>query len=318
MSFKQVVGQEEAIRILAGSIKSSRLPHALLFTGPDGVGKGLVAKELAKLLNCQKGASDPCDRCQPCKKIEGFNHPDVGLIEPTGSSIGIGQIRWLRSQINLMPYEGRYKVYIIKHADLMTEEAQNALLKTLEEPPGRSLLILVSSNPTSLLPTIRSRCQVLKFRSLDSERIKEVLTSRYDIKPDKAHFLAHLADGGLGKVISLQDEDVLARKNEVIDHVDYVIRTKGSIDWTGESKEEIAHRLEILIDWFRDLLASKEGSNETLINIDRKEELSRAKDRYSAQRLIDIIEQLNQTRDFIMQNVNPKIALDVMVRKLGE
>lgn len=316
MSFKQVVGQEDVIRILTSSIESSRLPHALLFAGPDGVGKGLVARELAKALNCERGGPDPCDGCQPCRKIEGFNHPDVWLVEPTGSSIGIDQIRRLRSQINLMPYEARCKVYIIKRADMMTEEAQNALLKTLEEPPRRSLLILTSSNPRSLLSTITSRCQVLKFRTLSLERMKKILTSRYGIKPDKAQYLSHLSDGRLGKALSLQDSDVLAKKNEVIDHVDQALSTKGSIDWMGEPKAEIAHRLEISIDWYRDLLVLREGMGESLINIDRSQKLLQLKDDYSAETLTNIIEELNHTRELILQNVNPKIALEVMMQKL--
>lgn len=316
MSFKNVIGQEEAIRILTSYIKGSRLPHALIFSGPEGVGKGLVARELAKALNCEKDAIDPCDECSTCRRIDRLNHPDVSWVEPVGSSIKIEQIRLLRSQISLMPYEARYKVYIINKAEAMTEEAQNAFLKTLEEPPPRSYLILISSKPQSLLPTISSRCQLLRFRGLDSERIKDALISRYDLDSARAHFLAYLSGGRLGEAIGRIRDDCLAKKNRVIDEALSNLSKAESIGWQNEPKEEIVNRLEILIDWYRDLLLLGEGAHDPLINVDRREDLIGLKDRYLAEALITNIYELNRAKELILANVNPKIALDVMVHKI--
>lgn len=316
MSFKNVIGQEEAIGILTSYISGSRLPHALIFSGPEGVGKSLVAKELAKALNCEKDGIDPCDECSTCRRIDSLNHPDVSWVKPVGGSIKIEQIRSLRSQISLRPYEARYKVYIIDNAEAMTEEAQNAFLKTLEEPPPRSYLILISSKPQSLLPTISSRCQVLRFRTLNFERIKDALISRYSLDSAKAHFLAYLSGGRLGEAIGRMHDDILVKKNRVVDEAHSILSKGESIGWQNEPKEEIVGRLEILIDWYRDLLLLGEGESVPLINVDRREDLIGLKDGYLAEVLITNIYELNRAKELILANVNPKIALELMTQKM--
>ena len=188
MSFSGIVSQERPIKILQQQIKSDRLSHAYLFTGPDAIGKRLFAKNFAKVLNCQDVKEntefiDCCDKCPSCKKIENFNHPDIGWLKPEGArgSIKIEDIRQLQDALFFKPYEAKWKFYIVLDADFMTEQASNALLKTLEEPPKGSILILTTNNIHRLLDTIVSRCQIVKFSPLKLKDRQEILIRSFDL-----------------------------------------------------------------------------------------------------------------------------------------
>ncbi len=218
MPFSDVIGQEQIIRLLRNSLKCGRIAHAYLFAGPDGIGKTMVAKTLSQTLNCETGGWDACGRCPACRRIENFSHPDVTWVRPAGLSrqIGIDDIRRLRQQISLKPYQGRKKVYLITEADRMTAQASNALLKTLEEPPANSMLILITSHPASLFPTIISRCQMMRFSPLNPGRIEDYLVKKLNLSPNKARLLSRLSEGRLGKALSLQEEAVWEEREKIL------------------------------------------------------------------------------------------------------
>ncbi|MFH1198999.1 MAG: AAA family ATPase [Candidatus Omnitrophota bacterium] len=163
MSFSDIKGQDSSLEILQGHMKNARLARGYLFLGPEGVGKVLTAKTLAKALNCKENNLDSCDKCPSCLKIESNQHPDVHIVDSEDAEIKIEDIRNLQSQISLRPYEGRFKVFIIKNAHSLNQASGNAFLKTLEESPGESVIILLSDKPNLLLKTIISRCQAIKF-----------------------------------------------------------------------------------------------------------------------------------------------------------
>lgn len=319
MSFNKIIGQDRVIAYLKDALKTDRLSGAYLFVGPDGVGKSLTAKELAKALNCQEVKLDSCDRCLACHKINNFNHPDVKWIKPDTSfgSIKIEQVRQMRSDINLTAYESQKKIYIIPEAETMTEEASNALLKTLEEPSLNSLLILTTQASERLLPTIVSRCQKIFFSSLKAESVKEILLEDYGLEENKANFLAKLSDGKLGRAIRLKSRDILQEKNRIIDEIPSLNLLTSGI-FNIEDQEYVEVSLEILVAWFRDILVLKSGLETSgLINTDRESELKSLANLYSFEELEGKIEAIIRTRNLIRQNINPKLAFDCLGMELA-
>lgn len=315
MSFKDIKGQDIPISFLKKAIENNSVAHAYLFVGIDGIGKSLAANTFAKTLNCEKEAQDSCDKCASCRKIDGKNHPDILRITPdeTQRSIKINSIRTLGERISLRPYEARRKVYTIEDAHLMTEEAANALLKTLEEPPVNSIFILTTSNISRLFRTIVSRCQVVKFSPLSPEIIENILVKKFGFRQENARFVSRLADGGINKNTVLQGEDFIIWKNRVIDEfMDGSFFEEKSLMFSG-SKKELQDAISVLVNWYRDILVYKNGIAEnSIINFDKMEEISNLSRNLSCG---DIDRRLNILIDSHMavgQNVNPKLVIGAL------
>jgi DNA polymerase III subunit delta' len=199
MGYNRIIGHHKQIEMLKRAISGGKIAHAYLFAGPEGIGKQLVALNFAKTLNCEKDGIEPCDLCPPCKRIESGNFMDVQIFAPKGLTrqLKVEQIEQFISQVNLKPYEGRKKVFILVDADRANISFQNKILKILEEPPQDTVIILVSSSIDSLLPTIRSRCQILNFSALPVEEVEKQLLAT-GIGSDDARIAAHLSQGQLG------------------------------------------------------------------------------------------------------------------------
>ena len=199
-----VIGHQHIIEQLQRTVASDRIAGAYLFVGPTGVGKEMVARYFAQLIFCQQEAQPPtvCGTCLACRKVDSGNHPDLQFIRPEGSLLRIGQIRELQKQIIYEPLEASRKVYILTDVERMNAEAENCLLKTLEEPPASSVLILLTSNIQVLLPTTRSRCQILQFHPMPTQELTAVLTDRFSVAPEQATALAIAAGGAIGKAIT--------------------------------------------------------------------------------------------------------------------
>lgn len=214
MPFDTFTGNPRCVKLLRTAMRRGRLPHALLFAGPDAVGKRFLALQLAKALNCEGSiAEDWCGTCRSCRLIDLGNHPDVSVLEPEGNAqvIKIGQsgdspnesVRGLISDAVRNPFLGRNKVFILDEAHRLHPAAANALLKILEEPPLSSKLVLVTCQPHALLSTIRSRCQLVRFAALAESEIAAILEASFDMKQDEAIERARLADGSIGRALSL-------------------------------------------------------------------------------------------------------------------
>jgi len=327
MAFKDIKGQDRAVEFFRNSVNRERLAHAYLFLGPEGVGKTLLAKNLAKFLNCESPVKDGallidcCDSCISCRKTDGFNHPDVRWIEREGEArrISIDEIRLMQREMSMKAYEGKSKVFIILDAHNMSEEAANSLLKALEEPPPHCLIILTSADISGLLPTIISRCQIIKFYPLERERLKEILAHRYRISSDEVHFLSAQAEGRIGRALSLKDGDALSKKNRLIEQVCQSGRGLASINvFNIKDKKELAEQLGYLLNWFRDILIFKTGlPASNIINADRIEGIKSQAGLFSLEELEQIIDKIDQAHRLIEQSVNRKLALEVMLRGIA-
>jgi DNA polymerase-3 subunit delta' len=198
MSFENVLDQSTAVRTLRAAIDKGRVAHAYLFVGPSGVGRKLTASILARSLNCEKpNGAEPCEECATCRLISQDKHPDIRTIEPTkrSSTIGVEQVEELLPFAYMKPVKGKIKVFILSEADRLGVQAANKLLKTLEEPPPATVFVLVTERPESVLPTVTSRCQPVKFGKLRTESVARILETRFGVDRTRAAFAAELADG---------------------------------------------------------------------------------------------------------------------------
>lgn len=273
MKFTDLLGQEHVIKLLKQSITKDRLAHAYLFAGPDGVGKKTCAQIFARTLNCLEGGEEPCSSCRACTKEF---HPDLHLIQPKGSSLRIEQIRDLQSTVIYKPYEGKWKIYIVEDADKLTEAAANSLLKTLEEPPPATVFILITSRVEKILPTIRSRCQQINFRTIGQGKILSFLEEHYpEVEKEKRELAVSLAEGSLGRAcLLLEDEDAFSRVEEIRE----IYRIIGEDDlapftiaekWK-ERKDELGDFFQILTLLYRQSMWQNiEGSDRKLASINR-------------------------------------------------
>ncbi|MCX5770220.1 MAG: DNA polymerase III subunit delta' [Candidatus Hydrogenedentes bacterium] len=209
MSLSSVRDQDVAVRLLRKMLERGRVPNGLLFWGPGGVGKRLCAVEFAKAINCVAAVGDACDQCLSCRKIQNANHPDVAFVAPLKKAriIDKDTIEGMNEMASLRPFESKWRVFIIQEAERMGIPAQNKFLKTLEEPAGNSVFILISEKPDQLLPTIRSRCQRVRFGSLRPETVKQLLLQVRDLPDDVAESIAAVSQGQMSRALDLVDSD---------------------------------------------------------------------------------------------------------------
>lgn len=319
MSFAKIKGQDSAISFLKAAFKNNRLSHAYIFSGPGGVGKMFTALSFAKAILCENATlQESCDRCPVCRKIDNLSHPDLFILRPDkkSASIKIDDVRQLIKDIYLKPFEAKKKVYIIDGAETMKHEAANALLKTLEEPPTDSVLILITNNLKALFHTIVSRSQVVRFFTLKAADVKDILIKEYSLDEPRAHVLSCLSGGRLGEALRHRDEDVFQLRDSLINGA-----SKGSLlgfSFDDMPKEKNRACLDILLSWFRDILTVKAGAPFSMVvNIDKIDLVSGEAKRLSFEYLQDVIANIVSTSAYLDQNVNQKLAMSVLGLKLA-
>jgi DNA polymerase III subunit delta' len=321
MTFDQILGHARQKEILRRAIRSQRLAHAYLFEGPEGIGKQLVALALTRAVVCSEGTG--CGSCVACRKVDHHNHPDLHLLEPDGASIKIEQIRALQKELSYRPLEAAKKICIIDAAERMNPAAGNALLKTLEEPSGEALIILLSSHPERVLPTIRSRSQRLPFQRLAQDLIKTVLVRQPGLDEIHAHILASLSEGSF-KIALGKDHDLyLKQRKEIIRGIsllslDNIVPIFELAQKLSDNKEQLQDILEILQIFYRDLLTYKHyAGEEQLVNIDLIEEIRRAAQCHDQRTLLNKLEALAQTRRLLERNINRQLAVENLLLDLA-
>lgn len=322
MSFKEIIGHRRPVRLLQKAILNDHLPQAYLFLGPEGVGKRLTALTLAKTLNCEEEREDCCERCLSCRKIEDSNHPDVSLIRPDGQFIRIEAIRQLQRSLSYRPYEGKQRVCVLDGADRIKAEGANALLKTLEEPPPDTLLILLATERDLLLPTVVSRCQEVRFTSLPINQMIEEVSRRLSLEKREAKTVAELSQGSLGKALEMFDHEVWEKRPEIIGElIDLPSQDVGQAFAMAESLADFGESLPlvfpIMISWYRDLIIWNEQKDvDRLINQDFHEAVREKAILMSRRSLVRRIEAINQTSKALNRNVNRLLAMESLMLQL--
>ena len=337
----QVIGHDGAVRALARSICADRVAHAYLFTGPHAIGKTTLARALAQALECTS-ANRPCGECAACQKIARHRHPDVQLIEgvpprfdfdkdtappPRANdwehrTLRIKQIREIEHFVSRSPFEGRWKIVILRRFEEAEDPAANAFLKTLEEPPSHTRLILTARDASLLLPTIASRCQVFALRPLALADVESALVERSHAEPEQARLLAHLSGGRLGWAVRANaDHALLNARREHLDSLNIVLdegraeRLARAGDLAKET-DTLPELLEQWMGWWRDVLLVQNGEQARVTNVDREENLRDHAARFGSEDVQGALKSLRATTRYLTQNVNARLAMEVLLLNL--
>lgn len=327
--FKDVVGHQNIIQYIGNAVTSDTVSHAYIFNGERGSGKKLLAKLFAMSLQCQNRDEDgdACGKCQSCKQAISGNQPDIIRVtheKPT--TISVDDIReQVNNDIVIKPYSSRYKIYIIPEADMMSVQAQNALLKTIEEPPEYAVLILLTENAETLLPTIRSRCVMLKLRNIKDQLVKKYLMEQMEIPDYKADVCVAFAQGNMGKAIALATSEHF---NEIKEEAVHLLRNiddmqveelMAAVKKCAAYKLEINDYLDVIAIWYRDVLIYKATRN-----VDRvvfSDQLRYIKDRAkksSYEGIENILEGLEKAKARLKANVNFELTMELLLLTIKE
>ena len=308
MYFENIKGQQFAKKYLSNSLKSNMISHAYMFEGPSGVGKNTLARELSRILLEMENL---------------FNSPDYIEIKPDGNSIKIAQIRKMQTDILVKPYKS-YKIYVFDEAQKMTVEAQNALLKTLEEPPKYAIIILVTNNKESLLDTIKSRCEIIKFTPIPIKEIADYLV-KTGVDEKRASLLANFSRGRMQKAIELSEsEDFYIMREEIQKYIETflngnlidIMEVQNGIE---KYKDQIINVLDLMINYFRDIIMVKENiDNSMIINLDKLVFIKNMSKKITYSQLSKIIDIIEETKNKLRSNCNFNISIQVMTLNIYE
>ena len=318
MAFDSVVGHEVVRDLLARSIRGGRLPPALLLTGCDGVGKRTLALAAARALVCLTGRGEPCDACPACSRAMRGIHPDVVVIEPETATIKIEQVREMAREVLALPFEGRARGFVVDDAHALTEQASNALLKSLEEPPATSHVFLVTASPQALLPTIRSRCQTLRFGLLPKALLESYLREAGGLAPDEARLRAALAGGSIGAALAFDSEAYRSSRNEILLLLERVGKV-GTLERLEAAQrladlEDPALALTTLRALLRDALLLRHGAAPgSLLNADVEPRLAAMARGALGDRAAALAEAAGETREALRLNANKLLSMDVLM-----
>ncbi len=325
--YSDIVGHERIIKHLRSAVRTGNVSHAYIFDGPDHSGKRLLADAFSMALQCERQDGDPCMECRSCRQALGLNQPDI--IRVTHEKPKTVSVRDIREQLNddivIRPYSSKRKVYIVDDAEMMNQQAQNALLKTIEEPPSYAVILLLTNNAEGFLPTIRSRCVMLGLRAVPREQIRDFLMRTKQMPDYRADLCAAFSQGNVGKAVMLagsQDfidlRDLTVRQlKEIQNAKDYTFA--GEIKKLNELKMPVSDYLDLVRMWFRDVLVCKTTDRtEGLINSDYEREISRQADRCSYSGLQKILEEIGRADRRIKANVSQDLTLELMLMRIRE
>jgi DNA polymerase-3 subunit delta' len=336
MPFRDIVGHRHLLDLVAAAVARSSLPPSLIFAGPDGVGKRAAAVALAQLMNCPtpvraeshavSSGHDACGTCTSCTRIARLVHADVFMVEPGDTGvIKVDQVREVVERTAYRPFEGRRRVVIIDEADAMLTEAQNALLKTLEEPPSASMFVLVTARPDELLPTVRSRCQRLRFGRLAAGDIASMLITSHGYVAADAHAAASAADGSLGLALDGGSAALVEAREAASDVLRQVANThdprrrleSAKVLAGGGDRDDLRRRLRALASMVRDLGAIGARADERcLANADLGDSLKRLAGSFDHDRISRAFAAIDRALEAIDRNASPKIVADWLAFQL--
>jgi len=324
MKFTTIAGHDKSIRTLQRAIVNNALAHAYLFSGQSGIGKKKTAFALAAAVNCLNALPEGgCGECPSCRKVDKCTHPDVHVLVPDGDEIKIDQIRQVQADFSLKPFEGTKKVLIVDNAESMNAASSNAFLKTLEEPPGDALIILITAMPQGLLPTIRSRCQEIPFHPLPRNTLARALVQMRGLSEEDAWFLAALAQGSMGRGLEMDINQEKAARDEVATLWSRLAQMGSGealslAETLAKDRERFERLIEIGIEKLRDVLVYRETGEERLLVHAQAQQLYRqVADRYSLPRLLADMELFMESRDLLDRRVSAQLVAENLLLKFG-
>lgn len=325
--FLDIIGHEQIIEHLKNAIASDKVNHAYIFNGPDKSGKMMLAEAFAQTLQCEKGGQEPCMECRSCHQAADHNQPDIIYIShEKPNTISVDDIRvQLNNDIVIKPYSSRYKVYIVDEAEKMNVQAQNALLKTIEEPPEYAVILLLTTNADAFLPTILSRCILLNLKAVTSNVIRDFLMKKRHIPDYQADVCAAFAQGNVGKALQLASSDdfnelkasalQLLKRLEDID----LYEMTAAVRQISEYKLSINDYFDLMMVWFRDILYMKATNDVNgLIFKDEVYDIKKQAAKRSYQGIETILEALEKAKVRISANVNFDLVIELLLLTIKE
>ena len=325
--FADVLGHEQTIQHMKHAIQLNKVSHAYIINGEKGSGKKLLADLFAQTLQCEAGGTEPCMECRSCKQAASQNQPDIiRVTHEKPNTISVEDIReQLNGDIQIKPYSSPYKIYIVDEAEKLTVQAQNALLKTIEEPPSYAVILLLTSNAGTLLPTIRSRCVLLDLKPVPSQKIKKYLMEELEIPEYRADICTAFAQGNVGKAKRLALSDNFG---EMLEHALHLVKYISQMEIgdliedlkkISEYKMEINDYLDLLTIWYRDVLLFKATRDaDSMIFSDELKSISRKASESSYEGLGRIIESLEKAKQRLKANVNFDLTMELLLLTMKE
>ena len=326
-SFKDVVGHKDILKYISSAVENNRVSHAYILNGERGSGKRMLANLFATTLLCESGNSEPCGKCHSCRQAESGNHPDIIRVShEKPNTISVDDIReQVNNDVVIKPYSSKYKIYIIADADMMSVQAQNALLKTLEEPPQYAVIMLLTENAEALLPTIRSRCVMMKLRNIKDQLVKKYLMEQMEIPDYKADVCVAFAQGNMGKAIMLATSEYF---NEIKEDAVHLLRNIDSMSVSDlmeavkhcmTYKLEIGDYLDVIAIWYRDVLIYKATKNvDRVVFSDQLRYIRERASKSSYEGIENILDGLDKAKSRIKANVNLELAMELLLLTIKE
>ncbi len=325
MTFNAIIGHDRPVQILKRACSAGTLAHAYLFSGETGIGKKMTAFALAAVVNCrQPGPDGGCGACPSCRKVAARTHPDVHLLAPDGDEIKIDQVRTAQAELALRPFEGAKKVLIIDAAETMNDASSNALLKTIEEPPGEAVIILISSMPQGLLPTIRSRCQEIRFLPLPRRVLAQALRERQGISESDAWFLAAVARGSIGRGLEM-DAEAERQERDRCQSLLSGLAAMGDeeilavADAAAKDREWFDRLIDVGIERLRDMAVYRETGDEGLLVYPQPALVGEGREGgVPLRRILSDMDLFVMSRDLLDRRVSGQLVAENLLLKLGK
>lgn len=325
--FKDIIGQEQIREHLQTALRLHKISHAYIINGERNSGKEFIAKIFAMALQCEKGGEEPCQKCRSCKQALSGNHPDIiRLIHEKPNTIGVEDIRTqINHDMDIKPYQGPFKIYIINEGEKMTVQAQNALLKTLEEPPEYGVILILTTGVEALLPTILSRCVLLKMRPVRDELVKKYLMENLQIPDYKAKVCTAFARGNIGRAKLLASSEEFDRvKEEAVTLLKYINEMEiseivAAIKKIMEYQLDVTDYLDILSIWYRDVLMFKAMNDVNhLIFREEIQYIRKVADNSSYEGIETILDALDKAKSRLSANVSFDLTMELLLLTIQE
>ena len=325
--FHDIIGQQQIKEHLQNALSTGKVSHAYIINGEKSSGKEFIAKVFAMTLQCEKGAAEPCQECHSCHQALSGNHPDIIFVtHEKPNSVSVDDIRTqINGDVSIKPYSRPYKVYIVNEAEKMTVQAQNAILKTLEEPPEYAVILILTTNVEALLPTILSRCVVLNMKPVPDHKVKKYLMEELQIPDYKANICVAFARGNIGKAKMLAASEEFEKvKEEAVTLVKYIndmdiSEVVKAIKKISEYQFDVTDYLDILSVWYRDALLFKATKDaNSLIFKNEIQYIRKVADRSTYEGIETIVKALQQAKRRLEANVNFDLTMELLLLTIQE